>query len=145
MSAATAPPAPVIGRHTAPASASGAAKGSIWTGGRPSRSGIRAMSDHEYADAAEHMAHLRARLRDAEGTAETFRTLAGQQDKERALWCRRAADLSSSLRALVHNYEALLSELEHHGHETQTDPDTMCLDCYGLREAKAALEWKAPQ
>ena len=69
----------------------------------------------------------------------------GRQDKERSLWFRRAADLSSSLRALVHNYEVLLSELGHHGHDAQTDPDTMCLDCYGLREAKGTLEWEAPQ
>ena len=105
------------------------------------------MSDYEYADDAEGIAHLRARLRDAERTAETFRTLAGRQDKERSLWFRRAADLSSSLRALAHNYEVLLSELGHHGHETQTetDPETMCLDCYGLREAKGTLEWEAPQ
>jgi len=54
-------------------------------------------------------------------------------------WFHRAAELRGALELLIRQYELLLSELGHGDHNENANPDTVCLDCLAVWEAKKVL------
>jgi hypothetical protein len=52
----------------------------------------------------------------------------------------RKARLREALKQCADAFALALSESgQHDEHDQQTDPDTMCLDCWAVRQARAAL------